>query len=130
MQYKAFEAAKRYLERKGYLLLDEAVSSYALSDGDPEFIAQVDIVCESPDQKHVCFIEVYGRRDSMHRERKRLSAADMIRMSQLWGIHNPADMQGREERFDYILVTPAGGDRCLIQHFVNAYAVEEVLDCA
>lgn len=124
---RAVEVAERYLTRNGYLIVDDAVSSHSVSGGDPERIAQVDIIAQSPKDDEICFIEVYGRDGAMSNYHQRLNAADMQYMSDCWRRCHPEYFKSATPRYDYLLVTGYGAGRCLIQHRQNSYVAEEVV---
>lgn len=104
------KAAARYLELRGYEILDRDWEC----DGD-----SIDIVCKDPDGTLV-FADVttstscFPREECIRGRRARLEAMAMSYLSEYeYDIDIPV-------RFDSVGIVPVGGDRAFLRHHVNA----------
>lgn len=102
---KAIEAAKRYLMRREYEVLDERVSD------------RIDIVAK--DEDALVFFIVKARMDELPRE-----SVDMEKMElevYKWLASN--DYVDMKVRFDVISMAVIADNRALVRHHVNAFSM-------
>ena len=116
---KAIQASVRYVERRGYEVIDVA---YPLPGGE-----QIDIVAKDADT--VVFIDVLARKDSAKgfpREDTSSRAREAREMSAIRWMQGCSDeYNDAPVRFDSVSLVVAGEHRAFIRHHINALGMME-----
>lgn len=112
---KSLEASRRYLEHRGYDILDE---SYPVADG-----AKIDLVAK--DEGAIVFVDVIANEsceDGFPREDVSRQARETHeRAAILWLAQHADEGPDVQVRFDIVSITVLGPDRALVRHSINCF---------